>query len=130
MLTPPLDRSGLDYPPDTSRRHIKPPLIRGPPEIHTYTDTEDEDEDKEEEPTDFASLREQLAALWLRLNNMDERVAESEIDRTELGVQMPCEGDRERGSLLIPRPEIGVRSRKSLRSRFWCCNLNSFISFV
>ena len=46
-------------------------------------DTEDEDE--EEEPTDVASVREQLAALRLRLNNMDERIAESEIDWMELG---------------------------------------------
>jgi uncharacterized protein involved in exopolysaccharide biosynthesis len=57
--------------------------IRGPPKIDAYTNTEDEDE--EEEPTDVASLRAQLAALRLRLNNMDERVAESEIDRMELG---------------------------------------------
>ena len=42
-------------------------------------------EDEEEEPTDIASLHAQLAALWLHLNNMDERVAESEIDRMELG---------------------------------------------
>ena len=70
------------------RHHIKPPPIRGPPEIHAYTDTGDEDEDdeeEEEEPTDIATLRAQLASLWLRLNNMDERVAETEIDRTELG---------------------------------------------
>ena len=57
VLTPPLDRSGVDSPPDTVRRHIKPPPIRGPPEIHAYTDTEDEDEDEEdEEPTDVTSL--------------------------------------------------------------------------
>ena len=70
------------------RRHIKPPPICGPPEIHAYTDTEDEDEDdeeEEEEPTDIAALRAQLASLRLRLNNMDERVAETEIDRMELG---------------------------------------------
>jgi hypothetical protein len=69
------------------RRHIQPPPIRGPPKIHAYTDTEDEDEDddKEEEPTDVTSLRAQLAALRLWLNNMDERIAESEIDRMELG---------------------------------------------
>ena len=48
-------------------------------------DTEDKDEDEEEEPIDVTSLRAQLAALRLRLNNMDERVAESEIDRMELG---------------------------------------------
>ena len=45
-------------------------------------DTEDDDN---EEPTDVPSLCEQLAALWLRLNNMDEHVAESEIERMELG---------------------------------------------
>jgi len=69
------------------RCHIKPPPICGPPEIHANTDNEDEDEDKEEEeePTDVASLHAQLAALRLRLNNMDERVAKSEIDRMELG---------------------------------------------
>ena len=88
VLSLPLDRSGVDSPPDTMRRHIKPPPIRGPPEIHAYTDTEDEDEDEdeeEEEPTDIATLRAQLASLQLRLNNMDERVAEIEIDRMELG---------------------------------------------
>ena len=89
VLTPPLDRSGIDSPPDTLRRHIKPPPIRGPPEIHAYTDTKDEDEDKEEqELTDVASLHAQLAALRLRLNSMDERVAESEIDQMELGDQV------------------------------------------
>ena len=85
MLTPPLYRSGVDSPPDTVRRHIKPPPIRGPPEIHAYTNTEDEDKEEEEEPTDVASLHAQLAALRLRLNNMDERMAESEIDQMELG---------------------------------------------
>jgi len=87
VLTLPLDRSGVVSPPDTVRRHIKPPPIRGPPEIHAYTDTEDEDEDdkEEEEPTDITSLRAQLVALRLRLNNMDERVAEIEIDWMELG---------------------------------------------
>ena len=113
MLTPPLDRSGIDSPPDTVRHHIKPLPIHGPPEIHAYMDTKDEDEDEEEEePTDVASLHAQLAALRLRLNNMDERVAESEIDRMELGDrvytfrkgrlfkdQTPCEADWERGSL-------------------------------
>ena len=59
VLTPPLDRSGMDSPPDTVRRHIKPPPIHGPPEIHAYMDTEDEDEDEEEEeePTGVVSLR-------------------------------------------------------------------------
>ena len=66
------------------RRHIWPPPICGPIEVHAYTDSDD-DEEEEEEPNDVASLREQLAALWLRLNNMDERVAETKIDRMELG---------------------------------------------
>ena len=44
VLTPPLDRSGVDSPPDTVRHHIKLPPIRDPPEIHAYTGTEDEDE--------------------------------------------------------------------------------------
>jgi len=64
------------------RRHIRPPPIRGPIEVHAYTDS---DEEEEEEPNDIASLCEQLAALRLRLNNMDERMAETEIDRMELG---------------------------------------------
>ena len=79
VLTPPLDCSGVVSQPDTVRHHIKPPPIRGPPKIHAYTDTEDK------EPTDIATLRAQLASLRLRLNNMDERVAETEIDRMELG---------------------------------------------
>ena len=82
MLTPPLDRTGTDLPLCSVRRHIQPPPIRGPIEVHAYTDFDD---DEEEEPNDIASLREQLAALRLRLNNMDERVAEMEIDRMELG---------------------------------------------
>ena len=61
------------------RRFRSPPPIQGPPKVHTYTDS-----DEEEEKDDIAALREQLAALKLRLNNMDERVAESEIDRMDL----------------------------------------------
>jgi len=82
VLIPPLDRTGMDLPPSSVRHHIPPPLIRGPIEVHAYTDSDD---DEEEEPNDVASLREQLAALRLRLNNMDERVAETEIDQMELG---------------------------------------------
>ena len=88
VLTPPLDRSGVVSPSDMVRCNIKPPPIRGPPEIHAYTDTEDEDEDDEEEevePTDIAALHAQLTSLRLCLNNMDERVAETKIDRMELG---------------------------------------------
>ena len=66
-------------------RHIRPPPIRGPIEVHSYTDSDD-DEEEEEEPNDVDSLCEQLAALQLHLNNMDERVAETEIDRMELGI--------------------------------------------
>ena len=84
VLTPPLDRTGMDLPPSSVRLHIRPPPICGPIEVHTYTDSDD-DEEEEEEPNDVASLREQLAALRLRLNNMDERVAKTEIDRMELG---------------------------------------------
>ena len=63
------------------RRFRSSPPIWGPHEIHAYTDN---DENEEEEKDDTAALREQLAALKLRLNNMDERVAESEIDRMDL----------------------------------------------
>jgi hypothetical protein len=84
VLTPPLDHTGMDLPPSSVRRHIRPPPIRGPIEVHAYTDSDDDEEEKE--PNDVASLREQLAALRLCLNNMDERVAETEIDRMELGI--------------------------------------------
>ena len=63
------------------RRFRSPPPIRGPPEAYAYTDCDD---GKEEERSDIAALREQLAALKLRFNNMDERVAESKIDRMDL----------------------------------------------
>ena len=85
VLTPPLDRTGTDLPPSFVRRHIRQPPIRGPIEVHAYTHSDDDDDDEEEEPSDIASLREQLAALRLRLNNMDECVAETEINRMELG---------------------------------------------
>ena len=82
VLTPPPDGSGADLPPGSVQRHIRPPQIHCPPEVHAYTDSND---DEEEEPNDIASLREQLAALRLRLNNMDEHVAETEIDRMDIG---------------------------------------------
>ena len=84
VLTPSLDHTGTNFPPSSMRRHIRPPPIHGPIEVHTYTDSDDDDKE-EEQPKDIASLREQLAALRLCLNNMDERVAETEIDRMELG---------------------------------------------
>ena len=66
-LTPPLDRNGTDLQPGSVRRHIRPPPIRRPPEIHAYTDSDDDDEEgEEEEPNDIASLREQLATLLTR----------------------------------------------------------------
>jgi len=83
-LRPPLDREegeSIDSNPESVRRFRSPPPIRGPPEVYAYTDSDDE----EEERSDVAALREQLTALWLRLNNMDELVAETEIDRMELG---------------------------------------------
>ena len=81
-----MDRTGTDLPPSSVRRHIRPPPIRGPIEVHACTDSiDDNEEEEEQEPNDVTSLREQLAALRLRLNNMDERIAETEIDRMELG---------------------------------------------
>ena len=62
------------------RRFRSPPPIRGPPEVYAYSDSDDEEEEK----SDITALYEQLATLKLRLNNMDERVAESEIDRMDL----------------------------------------------
>ena len=61
VLTPP-----LDLPPSSVRRHIQPPPIRGPIEVHAYTDSDDDDDEEEEEPNDIASLREQLATLLTR----------------------------------------------------------------
>ena len=82
-LRPPLDREErelIDSNPGSVQWFISPPPIRGPPEVYAYTDSNDE----EEERKDIAALREQLTALKLRLNNMDERVAESKIDRMDL----------------------------------------------
>ena len=82
-LRPPLDREereSIDSNSGSVRRFRSPPPIRGPPEVYAYTDNDDE----EDERSDIAALREQLAALKLRLNNMDERVAESEIYRMDL----------------------------------------------
>jgi hypothetical protein len=54
VLTPPLDCSGTDLPLGSVHRHIRPPPIHGPLEVHAYTDSDDEEE--EEEPNDIASL--------------------------------------------------------------------------
>ena len=75
------ERESIDSNSGSVRRFRSPPPIRGPPEIYACTDSDDVEE---EENDDIAALREQLAALKLRLNNMDERVAESEIDRMDL----------------------------------------------
>ena len=74
------ERESIDSYSGSVRCFRSPPPIRGPPEIHAYTDSDEEEEEKD----DIAALREQLAALKLRLNNMDERVAESEIERMDL----------------------------------------------
>jgi hypothetical protein len=82
-LRPPLDREereSIDSNSGSVRHFRSPPPIRGPPEVYAYMDMDD----KKDERSDIAALREQLAALKLRLNNMDERVAESEIDRMDL----------------------------------------------
>ena len=82
-LRPPLDREeweSIDSNPGSVRWFRSPPPIRGPPEVYAYMDNDDEEEEK----SDIAALREQLFALKLWLNNMDERVAESEIDRMDL----------------------------------------------
>ena len=57
VLTPPLDRTGMDLPPSSVHLHIRPPPIRGPIEVHAYTDSDDDGEE-EEEPNNIASLRE------------------------------------------------------------------------
>jgi hypothetical protein len=74
------ERESIDSNPGSVRWFISPPPIRGPSEVYSYTDNENEEEEKD----DIAALREQLAALKLRLNNMDERVAKSEIDWMDL----------------------------------------------
>ena len=74
------ERESIDSNLGSVRRFRSPPPIRGPPEIHACMDSDD----KEEEKDDIAALHEQLAALKLRLNNMDEQVAEFEIDRMDL----------------------------------------------
>ena len=73
------ERESIDSNPRSVRWFRSPPPIRGPPEVHACTDS-----DEEEEKDDITALHELLAALKLRLNNMDERVAESEIDRMDL----------------------------------------------
>ena len=54
VLSPPLDRTGMDLPPSSVRCHIPPPPICGPIEVYAYTDSDDDDEEEEEEPSDIA----------------------------------------------------------------------------
>ena len=82
------ERESIDSNSGSVRRFRSPPPIRGPPEIHAYTDNDDEEEEEEEDKDDITALCEQLAALKFWLNNMDERVAESEIDRMDLDDKM------------------------------------------
>ena len=74
------ERESIDSNPRSLRRFRSPPPIRGPPEVYAYMKSDNEEEEK----NDIAALGEQLTALKLWLNNMDERVAESEIDRMDL----------------------------------------------
>ena len=74
------ERESTDSNPGSVRRFRLPPPIRGPPDIYAHMDSDDDEEEK----SDITTLHEQLAALKLRLNNMDERVMESEIDRMDL----------------------------------------------
>ena len=67
MLIPPLDHTGVDLPPSLVRHHIPPPPIRGPIEVHAYTDSDDdEEEEEEEEPNDVASLG-YASTTWMSL---------------------------------------------------------------
>ena len=90
-LRPPLDREErelIDSNPGSVQWFISPPPIRGPPEVYAYMKSDNEEEEK----SNIAALCEQLATLKLRLNNMDERVVESEINRMDLDdkVDMLC----------------------------------------
>ena len=79
------ERESVDSNPSTGRRFLSPPAIRGPHEINSYTNSSKEEEDEKD---NIAALREQLAALKLRLNNMNERMAESEMDCMDLDYKM------------------------------------------
>lgn len=60
-------------------RHRSPPPIHVPLGVMEWTDDSEANEDTDE----VKALRKQIAALQIRLNNMDERVAESEITRLD-----------------------------------------------
>ena len=61
VLTPPLDRTDTDLLPSSVRRHIRPPPIRGPIDVHAYTDSDDDDDEEEEAPAEgYGSSDEEL----------------------------------------------------------------------
>jgi hypothetical protein len=85
VLSPPLDRGKREYidsNPGSVWHTRSPPLICDPLEIWAYTDSDEEEE--EEEGPEIKELREQLTTLKLKINNMDKRVEESEIERMDL----------------------------------------------
>lgn len=61
------------------RRHRSPPPIRVPPGVMEWTD----DNVANEETEEVKALKKQITAVQIRLNNMDEHVAEVEIARLE-----------------------------------------------
>ena len=48
------ERESIDSNSGSVRRFISPPPIRGPPEVHAYTDSDKEEEEKD----DITALRE------------------------------------------------------------------------
>lgn len=46
--------------------------------------SDDGNDDDNNEDSDVAALRKQLAALHIRLNNLDERVAETQVEKLDL----------------------------------------------
>jgi hypothetical protein len=84
FLSPPLgrgERESIDSNLGSVWHTRLPQLIHGPPEIWAYTNSDNE---VEEENADIKELREKLSALKLKLNNMDECMAESGIERMDL----------------------------------------------
>jgi len=67
------------------------------------------DSEKEEEKDDITTLREQIAALKLRLRNMDERVAESGIDRMDVDDKIDTLRKVVCSKIALRRP-LGTRS--------------------
>jgi hypothetical protein len=61
------------------RRHCSPPPIHGTPGSLEWSDEEDDD---------VESLRRKLTMLRIRLNNMDERVVETQIESMDVEDKM------------------------------------------